>query len=87
MDFPFDGSIEVPIDIANVQWNRSLRLLVTAPHPDDFDAISVTLRRMVQAGHTLFAAVAQTGSGIDPIYGAGMNQQDRTALRNREQES
>ena len=85
MDMQFLAPQGKPVNLRTVQWSQKLKLLVTAPHPDDFDAISVTLKQMLQAGHELYAVIAETGSGIDKVYGAGMTQQDRTQLRNREQ--
>ena len=74
-----------PVDLRKINWPEKLKLLVTAPHPDDFDAIGVTLRYMVGQGHELYVVVAETGSGIDKVYGAGMVQDDRRQLRVREQ--
>ena len=74
-----------PVDLRKINWPGKLKLLVTAPHPDDFDAIGVTLRYMVGQGHELYVVVAETGSGIDKVYGAGMVQDDRRQLRVREQ--
>ncbi|MBR7068997.1 MAG: PIG-L family deacetylase [Oxalobacter sp.] len=87
MDILFSAIPEKPVDLRTVRWQQKYRMLVTAPHPDDFDAISMTLRLLKEAGHELYAVVAQTGSGIDKVYGAGMSQQDRTQLRNREQQA
>ena len=58
-----------PVDLRKINWPGKLKLLVTAPHPDDFDAIGVTLRYMVGQGHELYVVVAETGSGIDKVYG------------------
>lgn len=74
-----------PVDFRKITWPRKLKLLVTAPHPDDFDAIGVTLRYMVDQGHELHVVVAETGSGIDKVYGAGMTQDEKRQLRVREQ--
>lgn len=83
LDFLLDGTR--PTDLRQVAWPQKMTLLVTAPHPDDFDAISVTLRYMVSQGHTLYALVAETGSGIDKVYGAQMDAPMRRTHRNREQ--
>ncbi len=85
MDIPFSIIQDDPVDLRTVQWRQKLRLLVTAPHPDDFDAISMTLHHLKKAGHELYVVVAQTGSGIDKVYGMDMSQQDRTMHRNQEQ--
>lgn len=74
-----------PADLRQIVWPEKLRLLVTAPHPDDFDAIGVTLAYMREQGHELHVVVAETGSGIDKVYGAGMTREDRSLLRVREQ--
>ena len=83
LDFLLDGIR--PVDLRSVRWPGKLKLLVTAPHPDDFDAIGVTLRYLADQGHDLHVLVAETGSGIDKVYGAGMTQVDRTRLRVMEQ--
>lgn len=51
------------------QAGRPLRVLVLAPHPDDFDAIAVTLRRAQDAGHALALAVLTSGaSGVQDAF-------------------
>ncbi|MEA5098504.1 MAG: PIG-L family deacetylase [Burkholderiaceae bacterium] len=62
-----------------------LRVLVLAPHPDDFDAIGVTLRFLAENGNPIHAAVVQTGSGVDDAYQPGATLADKAALREREQ--
>lgn len=74
-----------PIDLRSIVWPRPMTVLVTAPHPDDFDAIGVTLKYLKNQGHDIHALVAETGSGIDKVYGAGMTQEDKRTLRVREQ--
>lgn len=74
-----------PADLRSVVWPRPMTVLVTAPHPDDFDAIGVTLKYLMDRGHDIHALVAETGSGIDKVYGAGMTQEDKRTLRIREQ--
>lgn len=74
-----------PADLRKIDWPEKLKLLVTAPHPDDFDAIGVTLRHLMNAGHEVHVIVAETGSGIDKVYGAGMTAEERRQLRVREQ--
>lgn len=83
LDFLMEG--DRPSDLGNISWPRKLTLLVTAPHPDDFDAIGVTLRHMAEQRHEVHVLVAETGSGIDKVYGAGMTQAERTRLRVMEQ--
>lgn len=74
-----------PADLRAVVWPRKMKILVTAPHPDDFDAIGVTLKYLKGQGHDIHAFVAETGSGIDKFYGAGRTQEEKRQLRIQEQ--
>ena len=58
---------------------------MVAPHPDDFDAIGITLKFLSGAGNPLQAIVACTGSGVEDSYHPGMTLADKTQLREREQ--
>ena len=59
-----------------------MTVLVLAPHPDDFDAIGVTLRHLHERPHALHLAVLTGGAnGVD---GAGSGD-EKTALREAEQ--
>lgn len=62
-----------------------LRVLFLAPHPDDFDAVAVTLKYLVDQGHPVRAAVALTGSGVDDAYCPGSTFREKTLLREEEQ--
>jgi LmbE family N-acetylglucosaminyl deacetylase len=63
-------------------WPPRMTVLVLAPHPDDFDAIGVTLRHLHERQHTLHLAVLTGGAnGVD---GAG-SRDEKTALREAEQ--
>lgn len=63
----------------------TLRVLVLAPHPDDFDAIGVTLKFFARNGHVVGAAVARTGSGVEDAYGPALTLEDKAKLREQEQ--
>lgn len=61
-------------------------VLVLAPHPDDFDAIGVTLRHLHAQGHLLHVAVLTTGaSGVEDGFGGAFDAQAKAALREDEQ--
>lgn len=63
-----------------------LVVAVVAPHPDDFDAIAVTLQLLQQQGHTLHVAVVTTGaSGVDDGFGGALDDAGKAALRESEQ--
>ena len=67
-------------------WPAPLRVLVLAPHPDDFDAIGVTLRWLAGRGHALHLAVLTAGhSGVDDGFQGAHDAEAKTALREREQ--
>ena len=62
-----------------------LRLLVMGPHPDDFDAIGVTLRHCWEAGNSLHVAVIRTGSGVEDSYAPDLTLEKKARLRDEEQ--
>jgi LmbE family N-acetylglucosaminyl deacetylase len=64
----------------------ALRILVLAPHPDDFDAIAVTLRYFHRRGDTIHLAVLTNGaSGVQDGFGAAHTDEEKTRLREAEQ--
>ncbi|MCZ8253291.1 MAG: PIG-L family deacetylase [Hylemonella sp.] len=66
--------------------SRGLSGLVLAPHPDDFDAIGITLQRLHGQGMHLHIAVCTTGaSGVEPGYAGAQTDEARAALREQEQ--
>ena len=75
----------IPVAIPELRLQESLRLLVLAPHPDDFDAIGVTLRFLSRNGNALDVGVVRTGSGVDDSYRPGLTLADKADLREREQ--
>lgn len=53
------------LDLTRADWDPGLRLLVLAPHPDDFDEVGVTLRWFHERGHELhLAVVSGSASGV-----------------------
>lgn len=65
-------------------WNEVRRWLVLAPHPDDFDAVAVTLRRLAAAGAELWLDVLTGGaSGVEDRFVSGW--EAKTAAREAEQ--
>lgn len=62
------------------------RLAVLAPHPDDFDAIAVTLQRFARRDWQIHVAVLTTGvSGVEDGYRGATEAHDKAALREAEQ--
>lgn len=74
-----------PHSISDWALPDALRLLVLAPHPDDFDAIGVTLRYLWSRGHVLEVAVFRTGSGVEDGYRPGLSLAGKADLREEEQ--
>lgn len=75
-----------PLRLDDLSLSGSLRALVLAPHPDDFDAIAVTLRRLHAAGYRLDVAVLTSGaSGVEDGYGGATGTTEKAALRETEQ--
>lgn len=63
-------------------WPPHMTVLVLAPHPDDFDAIGVTLHHLHEQQHTLHLAVLTAGAnGVD----GGGSVDEKTAQREAEQ--
>ena len=59
-----------PTPLASVMFPDAMKVLVLAPHPDDFDEIAVTLRFFHDRGHAIKLAVSRTGSGV-PVDAPG----------------
>jgi len=72
-------------DISDFDWHGCRDILVLAPHPDDFDVIAVTLRRLQSAGKRVNVVVARGGSGVDDGYRPGLDLAGKAALREKEQ--
>jgi LmbE family N-acetylglucosaminyl deacetylase len=76
-----------PHSIKDGLIDSALKLLVLAPHPDDFDAIGVTLKFLFSNGNPLEVAVAYTGSGVEETYRPGLTLEAMTQLRVCEQQN
>jgi LmbE family N-acetylglucosaminyl deacetylase len=67
-------------------WPTPTTVLVLAPHPDDFDAIGITLRALAAHGHVLHLAVLTHGvSGVDDGFQGATDADAKTILREQEQ--
>lgn len=75
-----------PVSLDTLALPRGLSGLVLAPHPDDFDAIAITLRCLQAQGMRLQLAVCTTGaSGVETGYAGAQTDEAKAALREREQ--
>lgn len=63
-----------------------LTILVLAPHPDDFDAVGLSLRHLHSQGHALHVAVLTSGSsGVEDGFEGASGEDAKAALREAEQ--
>lgn len=76
-----------PADARDFFSGGPWRVLVLGPHPDDFDAIGVTMRFFARRGDRLEVRVARHGGGVDDDYRPGLTVSGKAALREREQEA
>lgn len=75
-----------PRSLRDIAFPRPLAILVLAPHPDDFDAIGLSLRHLQAQGHALHVAVLTSGaSGVEDGFGGATGDAAKAALREAEQ--
>ena len=75
-----------PRSLRALRFPQPLRVLVMAPHPDDFDAVGLALRHLHGHGHALHVAVLTTGAnGVDDGFGGASDAAAKAALRETEQ--
>ncbi|MBI5685236.1 MAG: PIG-L family deacetylase [Verrucomicrobia bacterium] len=75
-----------PAAIPAIRWPAELRLFVLAPHPDDFDAIGVTLRFFRQNGNPIqLAVVSGSASGVLDEFCLPPDSATKAAIREQEQ--
>ena len=75
-----------PAAVPAMRWPVELRLFVLAPHPDDFDAIGVTLRFFQQNGNPIqLAVVSGSASGVLDEFCAPSDKATKAVVREHEQ--
>ncbi|HLW04213.1 MAG TPA: PIG-L family deacetylase [Azoarcus sp.] len=75
-----------PANISTLDLPRDSRLAVLAPHPDDFDAIAITMRHFQRLGWSIHVAVLTGGaSGVEEGFAGVYTPAEKVALREREQ--
>jgi len=75
-----------PVSLREYPFSSSLRLLVLAPHPDDFDAIAVTLKFFQENGNPI-GLVVLTGasSGVEDAFLSHPTKERKEQIRESEQ--
>ena len=77
---------EAPRALRDLAFPAALQVLVLAPHPDDFDAVGLTLRHLHAQGHVLHLAVLTRGaSGVEDGFAGVQGDAAKAALREDEQ--
>jgi RimJ/RimL family protein N-acetyltransferase/LmbE family N-acetylglucosaminyl deacetylase len=75
-----------PVKLGELSIPSSLKVLLLAPHPDDFDAIGITMRVLHTSGNEINLAVLTTGvSGVENMYAEKIGNSDKIAIREEEQ--
>lgn len=75
-----------PLSLRQQALAGPLQVAVMAPHPDDFDAVALTLRHLQAQGHVLHLAVLTTGEGgVDDGFGGAHDAAAKAVLREAEQ--
>jgi LmbE family N-acetylglucosaminyl deacetylase len=78
--------IDKPLPLQTFKFPRTLCLLVLAPHPDDFDAIAVTMRFFQHNGNPLHVLVATSGAkGVEDSFCSTQTAQVKSEIREQEQ--
>jgi LmbE family N-acetylglucosaminyl deacetylase len=75
-----------PISLEDCSFSSSMRLLVLAPHPDDFDAIAVMLKYFQANGSQILLLVLTGGSsGVTDSFLTQPTRQNKMDIRQTEQ--
>jgi LmbE family N-acetylglucosaminyl deacetylase len=79
-------SAERPLFLDALPLSSGLRVVVLAPHPDDFDLIGVTMRRLRDNGNRIDLAVLTSGaSGVEDCFQPNLTNASKAAIREAEQ--
>ena len=80
----FSGPRPVPLSSCSIP--QDMRLLVLAPHPDDFDEIGITLRFFRDNGNPINLSVLTTGaSGVEDRFCTPPTEETKATVREQEQ--
>ena len=77
-----------PLFLNSLHLDPSLRVVVLAPHPDDFDAIGITMRILRDNGNPIDLVVLTSGaSGVEDGFAPGLTVPGKAAIREHEQKA
>ncbi len=75
-----------PLRLDHLDIPADLRLLVLAPHPDDFDSMGITMRHFSGRRHDLHLLVlSSSANGVEDSFCSPPTDEAKAALREREQ--
>jgi LmbE family N-acetylglucosaminyl deacetylase len=75
-----------PVPLRSLSLPNTDPVLVLAPHPDDFDAIGITMRLLWEKGHPVHVVVATSGaSGVEDSFCSPPTAEAKARLREDEQ--
>lgn len=75
-----------PVSLRDYSISSQLKLMVLAPHPDDFDAISVTLKHFQENGNQILLIVLTgASSGVDDTFLKTQAKEQKEQIRQQEQ--
>jgi LmbE family N-acetylglucosaminyl deacetylase len=82
------ASIDRPVRLDDLRLPSQARILVLAPHPDDFDSIAVTLKRRLDAGQAVDLVVLTGGAaGVLDSFLSMPTVRDKDDVREEEQKN
>ena len=77
---------EKPLFMKDLQVPSALKVLVLAPHPDDFDAIAITMRFLRDNGNEIHVAViSSSASGVEDSFCLKHLGKTKAEIREKEQ--
>lgn len=75
-----------PVKLSEEEWPSDLRVMALAPHPDDFDAVGITMRLFRDNGNPICVAVVSgSASGVLDEYSPGADNEAKARFREEEQ--
>jgi len=75
-----------PLLLPSVHFSSNLRVLALAPHPDDFDAVGVTMRMFRQNGNAIHViVVCSSPGGVEDSFCSAPTAETKAAIREKEQ--
>lgn len=75
-----------PVFIKDLKIPPALKVLVLAPHPDDFDAIGVTMKLLMDNGNRIYVSVISgSASGVEDSFCSNHPGKTKAEIREDEQ--